>query len=129
VSTLLPPPGANQAAGGADVGHGKQLFDENCAACHQADGSGLAGAFPPLKANAVVNDSDATEHIHIVLFGLEGKTIDGVKYDSPMPAWSGMFNDKEIADIIDYERSAWGNHGKPVTAADVAAIRAKGAGK
>jgi cytochrome c oxidase cbb3-type subunit 2 len=129
VSTLLPPPGANQAAGGADVGHGKQLFDENCAACHQADGSGLAGAFPPLKANAVVNDSDAAEHIHIVLFGLEGKTIDGVKYDSPMPAWSGMFNDKEIADIIDYERSAWGNHGKPVTAADVAAIRAKGAGK
>jgi cytochrome c oxidase cbb3-type subunit 2 len=112
-----------------DVGHGKQLFDDNCAACHQANGAGLAGAFPPLKGNTVVNDADATEHIHVVLFGLSGKTIDGVKYESPMPPWGDQFSDKEIADIIDYERSAWGNHGKPVTATDIAAIRAKGAGK
>lgn len=116
-------------AGGVDIAHGKQLVDDNCAACHQADGSGLAGTFPALKGNAVVNDDDATEHMHVVLFGLEGKTIDGVKYESPMPPWGDQFSDKDIADIIDYERSAWGNHGKPVTAADVAAVRAKGAGK
>jgi cytochrome c oxidase cbb3-type subunit 2 len=116
-------------AGGVDIAHGKQLVDDNCAACHQADGSGLAGTFPPLKGNAVVNAADATEHMHVVLFGLEGKMIDGVKYESPMPAWGDQFSDKDIADIIDYERSAWGNHGKPVTAADVATIRAKGAGK
>ena len=118
-----------QAAGGVDVAHGKQLVDDNCAACHQADGTGLAGTFPPLKGNTVVNDANATEHMHVVLFGLEGKTIDGVKYESPMPPWGDQFSDKDIADIIDYERSAWGNHGKPVTAADVAAVRAKGAGK
>jgi cytochrome c oxidase cbb3-type subunit 2 len=42
-----------------------------------------------------------------------------------MPPWSQL-NDQDIAAIIDYERSAWGNHGKPVTAPEVAAIRAKG---
>jgi cytochrome c oxidase cbb3-type subunit 2 len=45
-----------------------------------------------------------------------------------MPAWGDQFDDQDLADIIDYERSAWGNHGKPVTAADVAEVRAKGAG-
>jgi cytochrome c oxidase cbb3-type subunit 2 len=120
---------AAQQAAGADIAHGKQLFDDNCAACHQATGAGMAGAFPPLKDNAVVNDADATEHIHVVLFGLQGKTIDGTKYDSPMPAWGQQFSDKEIADIIDFERSAWGNHGKQISAADVAAVRAKGADK
>jgi len=123
------PKAAAQQAGGADIAHGKQLYDDNCAACHQATGAGMAGAFPPLKGNAVVNDADPTEHIHVVLFGLQGKAVDGVKYDSPMPAWGQQFSDKEIADIIDFERSAWGNHGKQITAADVAAVRAKGAGK
>lgn len=120
------PAAAAPATGGVDVARGKELFGDNCAACHQATGDGLPGAFPPLKANKVVNDADATEHIEVVLFGLQGKTIDGVKYESPMPAWGSQFTDKEIADIIDYERSAWGNTGKPVTPADVAAIRAKG---
>jgi cytochrome c oxidase cbb3-type subunit 2 len=115
-------------AAGADIVQGKKLFDDNCAACHQADGAGLPGAFPPLRNNAVVNDDDATAHIRAVLFGLQGKTIDGVKYESPMPAWGDQFDDQDLADIIDYERSAWGNHGKPVTAADVAEVRAKGAG-
>ncbi len=121
---------ATPAAAGVDIARGKQLYDDNCSACHQADGSGLAGAFPPLKGNGVVNDADPTEHIHVVLFGLEGKAIDGIHYDSPMPAWDEQFTDQEIADIIDYERSAWGNHGKQITAADVTAVRAKGkAGK
>jgi cytochrome c oxidase cbb3-type subunit 2 len=127
--TTAPKAATQQAAGGADIAHGKQLYDDNCAACHQATGAGMAGAFPPLKGNAVVNDADATEHIHVVLFGLQGKAVDGVKYDSPMPAWGQQFSDKEIADIIDFERSAWGNHGKQITAADVAAVRAKGPGK
>ena len=55
-----------------------------------------------------------------------GATIGGVKYDSEMPAFADMLGDADIANIIDYERSAWGNHGKLVTAKDVAAVRAKG---
>jgi cytochrome c oxidase cbb3-type subunit 2 len=109
-----------------DAAKGEQLFSANCAACHQATGMGLAGAFPPLKGNAVVNDADPTAHIHAVLFGVSGVTIDGVKYDSQMPAFATMLSDADIADIVDHERSAWGNHGKLVTAKDVAAVRAKG---
>jgi cytochrome c oxidase cbb3-type subunit 2 len=121
-----PPPAATPAAPAADVAHGKELYDNNCAACHQATGLGLPGAFPPLKGNAVANDPDPTEHIAVVLFGTHDKVIDGVKYASPMPPWGSQFSDQEAADIINYERSAWGNHGEPVTAADVAAVRAKG---
>jgi cytochrome c oxidase cbb3-type subunit 2 len=121
-----PPAAAPQAAGGNDAGKGLQLFSANCAACHQATGEGLPGAFPTLKGNAVVNDADPSKHIHTVLFGLEGATIDGVKYDAAMPEFGSQLSDADIAGIINYERSSWGNHGKLVTAQDVAAARAKG---
>ena len=68
---------------------------------------------------------DATEHIRVVLFGLQGKTINGTKYGSPMPPWSQL-GDQDIAAVIDYERSAWSNRGKAIAASDVAAVRAKG---
>ena len=87
---------------------------------------GLPGAFPALKGDAVVDDADPSKHIHAVLFGLQGATIGDVKYDSVMPAFDSKLSDADIANIIDYERSSWGNHGKPVTAQDVAAERAKG---
>ena len=118
-------PQSPSAAGGGDLAHGQQLFVANCAACHQAGGEGLPGAFPPLKGSAVVDNPDATEHIRVVLFGLQGKAINGVKYGSPMPPWAQL-SDQDIAAIIDYERSAWDNHGKPITATEVAAVRAKG---
>lgn len=121
-AAITPPRSTGSAAG-------KQLFEANCAACHQSNGQGLPGAFPALAGNAVANARDATEHIRIVLFGLQGKTIDGIKYASPMPAWGTQFDDQQVADIINYERSAWGNHGAPVTAAEVAKVRAADKGK
>ncbi len=105
---------------------GKQLFSANCSACHQDTGEGLPGAFPALKGNAAVNDANPSTHIHAVLFGLEGATVGGVKYESAMPEFGSALSDADIADIINYERSSWGNHGKPVTAQEVAAERAKG---
>jgi len=105
---------------------GKQLFSANCSACHQESGEGLPGAFPALKGNAAVNDANPSTHMHAVLFGLEGATVGGVKYESAMPEFGSTLSDADIADIINYERSSWGNHGKLVTAQDVAAERAKG---
>jgi cytochrome c oxidase cbb3-type subunit 2 len=105
---------------------GKQLFSANCSACHQETGEGLPGAFPALKGNAAVNDANPATHIHVVLFGLAGATIDGTKYESEMPEFGSTLSDADIADIVNYERSSWGNHGKPVTAQDVTAERAKG---
>jgi mono/diheme cytochrome c family protein len=112
-------------AGGYDAAKGAALFTANCSACHQANGEGLPGAFPSLKNNAVVNKDDAAKHIQVVLQGLHDAKVDGVVYGSAMPPFAGMLSDAEIADIIDYERSSWGNHGKPIDAAQVAAERTK----
>ena len=117
--------GVPSSAGGYDAAKGAALFTANCSACHQANGEGLPGAFPSLKNNAVVNQDDAAKHIQVVLQGLHDAKVDGVVYSSVMPPFAAMLSDVEIADIIDYERSSWGNHGKPVAAAQVAAERAK----
>jgi cytochrome c oxidase cbb3-type subunit 2 len=121
-----PASGSVSAAGGYDAAKGKALFTANCAACHQASGEGLPGAFPALKGNATVNDANPTTHIRAVMHGLKGANVGGVVYSSPMPAFGDSLGDGDIANIINYERSAWGNHGAPVTAEQVAAERAKG---
>lgn len=121
-----PTAGSASSAGGYDAVKGKALYTANCAACHQAAGEGIPGAFPPLKGNAAVDDPDPTTHIHVVLRGLQGKNVGGVVYTSAMPAFAATLDDAEIANIMNYERSSWGNHGKPVSAAQVAAERAKG---
>ncbi len=113
--------GGTSAAG--DTAQGASLYSSHCAACHQASGAGLPGAFPPLKGNAVVQDRDPTEHIHVVLNGLHGKAIDGVTYGGAMPPFAGLLNDADIAAIINHERTSWGNAAPTVTAADVKAVR------
>jgi cytochrome c oxidase cbb3-type subunit 2 len=108
-----------------DAGRGPNLYATYCAACHQANGEGMAGAFPPLKGSAVVNRADATRHIDIVLAGLQGARVAGVTYTNPMPGFGTTLSDEDIAAIIDYERSAWGNHGSGVGPAQVASERAR----
>jgi mono/diheme cytochrome c family protein len=108
---------------GYDAAKGGALYISNCSACHGADGEGQPGIFPPIKGSGVVTKDDATKHIHVVLNGLQGAKAGGVLYASPMPPFSSILNDVDIADIIDYERSSWGNRGKLVTAAEVAAER------
>ena len=107
-----------------DAAKGQSLFVANCAACHQATGEGLPGAFPPLKGNPAVNDADPTQHIHVVLHGLQGANVGGTVYSSPMPPFATTLSDDDIANIINYERSSWGNHGAPITTKQVAAQRA-----
>jgi mono/diheme cytochrome c family protein len=103
---------------------GRDLYIANCSACHQANGEGLPGVFPPLQGSGVVNKDDAARHIQVVLNGMQNARAGGVVYAAAMPPFAGTLSDAEIADIIDYERSSWGNHGIPVTAAQVAAERA-----
>jgi len=116
---------ANAPAGSYDATKGAALFTANCAACHQASGEGLPGAFPSLKGNDVVNDDDATMHIQAVLSGVHNTKVGGVLYGSAMPPFAATLSDADVANIIDYERSSWGNHGKLALAAQVAAERAK----
>ncbi|MDN5874010.1 MAG: cytochrome c [Sinobacteraceae bacterium] len=107
-----------------DASKGKALYGSHCAACHQASGMGLPGAFPPLKGNAAVLAEDPTLHLDTILHGAHGKTIDGVKYGGAMPPFGTRLSDAEVADIANHERTSWGNNAKTVTPADVAAVRA-----
>src|SRR5215475_5277809 len=102
---------------------GEQVYGNKCAACHQLTGQGLPGVFPPLKGSAVVTSSDPTEHIRTVLHGLTGKTIGGVAYATPMPAFADQLTDEEVAAVLSYERASWGNQAPPVKPEDVLARR------
>jgi mono/diheme cytochrome c family protein len=108
-----------------DAARGASLFATNCSACHQATGMGLPGAFPPLKGDPVVLSPDPTKQIETILQGLHGENVGGTVYQTPMPPFAGTLNDADIADIANHERSSWGNQGKPVTADQVKAVRAK----
>lgn len=118
VTTLRP---AVVAAGAAGV-DGKQLFGAKCAACHQASGAGVAGVFPPLVGAEWVLGSEKVL-ASILLHGVEGELeVKGTVYKGAMPAF-GTLSDAEIAAVLTYIRSDWGNQAAPVTAAAVKAQR------
>lgn len=118
------PPGKAVPPTTFNAAEGAKLFAGTCALCHGAEGKGVPGAFPPLAGNPVVNSADPAEHIRVVLHGLKGKTIEGTAYPSEMPGFAAQFTDQQIADIIDHERTSWGNHGKLITPQDVGVQRA-----
>jgi nitrite reductase (NO-forming) len=90
---------------------------------------GLPGAFPPLKDNPAVLNTDPTKQIDVILHGLQGEAINGVTYPSAMPPFGSALSDADVADIANHERSSWGNQGRLITADQVKAVRAKGPGK
>jgi mono/diheme cytochrome c family protein len=95
-----------------------------CAACHMANGQGLVGAFPPLAGSDWVTGR-AEVPIALVLHGMQGPVpVKGVTYNAIMTPWGAMFSDEEIANVVTYIRTSWGNTASGVTAADVAKVRA-----
>lgn len=100
---------------------GARVFAENCAGCHGANGTGQPGIFPPLAHNPVVT-GDPRKVASIVWHGLQGRiTVNGVVYDGTMPTWHGTLTNQQIADVLTYVRSSWGNKASPITAAQVTA--------
>jgi cbb3-type cytochrome c oxidase subunit III len=98
---------------------GAAVFNTNCASCHQADGKGGATA-PALAGNALVTGT-ASKVIHIVKDGLTGSvSVNGKTYNGMMPAWKGVISNDDIAAVITYIRSSWGNKASAVTSAQVA---------
>lgn len=104
------------------INQGAALYQDHCSGCHQADGKGIPGYFPPLLNNAVVIDPDPKEQLGIILKGLSGRVIDGVVYPTTMPAWAQL-SDEQIAAIATWERNAWGHDAGMVTPAQVKAAR------
>jgi mono/diheme cytochrome c family protein len=119
--TAASPGGAMVAAAG-NAAAGKTVYDTNCSSCHQANGEGSPGAFPPLAGNSTVTGLPGTV-IHIVKYGLTGPvTVAGKTYNGMMPAWGTQLSNVQIADAVTYIRTSWGNKAKPVTTAEVAAV-------
>jgi cytochrome c oxidase cbb3-type subunit II len=104
---------------------GLDSYLANCSACHQASGEGIPGVFPPLKGSGVVNKDDAAKHILAILYGMKNARAGGVTYVAAMPPFAGALSNEEIAAIVNYERTSWGNRGKPVTARQVATQRGR----
>jgi len=102
--------------------HGKQVYERICTTCHQPDGRGLPGVFPPLaKSDFLMNDPERA--VRVLLEGLQGPiTVNGQAFNGVMPDFS--LTDDEIAAVLSYVRSNFGNAGPQVAPAEVRRIRA-----
>lgn len=110
----------------ARVELGAKIFKQICSACHQANGQGLEGAFPPLASSDFLM-ADKARSISAVVRGLEGPiTVNGKLFNSVMPAV--RLDDDSVANVLTYVRNSWGNSGDAVTPSEVAAVRAAAAG-
>jgi nitrite reductase (NO-forming) len=102
---------------------GQALFAGTCSVCHQANGAGLPGVFPPLAKSDFLA-ADLNRAAKVVLQGLNGKvTVNGTTYNSVMPPMNQL-NDDEIANILTYVLNSWGNPGGRLQAEDVKKLRA-----
>jgi len=119
--------------------HGETVFAAHCAMCHQANGQGIAGAFPPLVDGAAFSaGADLTTPLAARGFWKDGKIVLGSKErhldivmngiaGTAMQALGRQLSDLDVAAVISYERNNWGNHtGDVIQPAEVAALR-KGA--
>jgi ubiquinol-cytochrome c reductase cytochrome b subunit len=127
VAGLGAPPATPTPAGGATVvaagPDGSKIYGTNCASCHGANGQGTPGAFPPLAGNPFVT-GDPSKVIAAVNNGMHGAiNVGGQQYNGVMPAWKATLKPDEIAAVITYIRSSWGNKASPVTAAQVKAAK------
>ncbi|HLX91351.1 MAG TPA: cytochrome c, partial [Puia sp.] len=102
---------------------GKAIYEQTCLPCHQADAGGVPGMNPPLQKSIYVQGPPA-RLIGIVLKGLnDGVEIDGETYSNPMPPFSTVLKDQEIADVLSYLRSHFGNKAAPISLSQVTKIR------
>lgn len=109
---------------GDDSKPGASVYIDNCNACHRSDGIGYKRVFPALQGNSVVLADDATSLIHIVLTGSTLPGLKGAPSDIVMPGFGWRLNDQQVADVVNFIRTSWGNTAKTsVTAKDVAEVR------
>lgn len=101
---------------------GDAIYKKTCITCHQANGEGLINTYPPLAKSDFLADKEKT--IKQVIKGFTGElTVNGKKYNSSMPAQ--QLTDDEIASVLTYVYSNFGNSGGAVTADEVKTVRAK----
>jgi cytochrome c oxidase cbb3-type subunit 2 len=105
------------AAGAAP--DGKALYTTSCQSCHQANGEGLPGAFPPLKGSPIVTGDNLEMYVDIIMNGYDARP----EYGAMAAVGNNMeWTEHEVAAVINYERTSWGNNGKQVTPEEIKRI-------
>jgi mono/diheme cytochrome c family protein len=103
---------------------GQRTYTMACLACHQANGEGVPGQFPPLADSEWVLTESPGRLVRIILNGLEGPiNVRGQLYNSIMPPWRDSLSDEQVAAVATYVRNQWGNRASSVAVEEVAAIR------
>jgi mono/diheme cytochrome c family protein len=102
---------------------GSLLYLNNCAACHRPDGLGYERVFPRLAGNPVVMAPEAISLATIVLEGSLTPRTSATPAQFAMPSFAWRLNDQEVADVVNFIRSSWGNHSAPIATGDVAKLR------
>ena len=117
---------AETAAGSLEelIAAGKGIYEANCGACHQPNGKGLSGAFPPLaESDYLLRDRE--DVLAVALFGLSGPiTVNDQEYNGVMPSMAHL-KDEDLAAALTYVFNSWGNSLAAVTPAEVTALRDK----
>ena len=111
------------SAGDRRMVAGKAIYENRCAPCHDSVGVGISTLFPRLANAPLVQSTDPTSLIRVVLIGSRAGATAAAPTAPAMPAFSWNLSDQEIADVLTYVRNAWGNAAQPVQAADVAKLR------
>ncbi|MFM9925046.1 cytochrome c [Variovorax sp. H27-G14] len=102
---------------------GAMVYLNNCNACHRSDGTGADKTFPALAGNSVVNAKDPTSLIRLVLAGSAMPSTAKAPSPIAMPDFGWRLTDADVASVLSFARSSWGNQGDAVTAAQVAKVR------
>jgi mono/diheme cytochrome c family protein len=103
---------------------GRRIYRANCAACHQESGLGVAGQFPPLAGSDWVLTEGPNRVIRLVLNGISGPIkVNGQSFNNVMVPWRDTLKDEDIAAVLTYVRSEWGNKASAVTPAQVKKLR------
>jgi mono/diheme cytochrome c family protein len=105
---------------------GSDLYAHNCIACHEEDGSSSPGVYPPLNGNALLQSTDPSSTLRVILDGAQTVTTPRAPNTGSMPAYAKL-SDQEIADVTNYIRNSFGNSAPLVTADQVARARGNGA--
>ncbi len=127
--TALPPaPAAVVPAGIArgDTERGARIYEDRCASCHGSAGEGRLPAYPPLAGNPSVTAPVALNAIRMVLHGGFAPSTAGNPRPYGMPPFAQALGDAEVAAVVSYVRSAWGNAASGTTSVEVAANRSVG---
>ena len=102
---------------------GRLVYVDQCAGCHMENGGGIAGVFPPIKGNTGVHAGDPTSLARLVVEGARSAKTGAKPEAFAMPGFGDKLTDAEIADVITYIRSSFGNQAGPVSADKIADVR------